>query len=209
MTKANKSIWTYYCAAGVIRYYSLWMYYKENKLDYFEHKHIFCFKLQCSSIVYLLCTGDKSKDVVVHCEMNKRDWGHATFYKIVYPQPHFRSSTVNTRCVQNFAYDLIRTAVLWLWKQPHFQLSHNYCPGSVILLETFFCNNNNDDDDIELSTFSSRTTPNDVIIIIGVVVVPYKECKRRKRCLRFVLICNIVSPSRSASLMHSHTYLLT
>ena len=30
--------------------------WKENKLDCFEHKHIFCFKLQCASIVYLLCT---------------------------------------------------------------------------------------------------------------------------------------------------------
>ena len=29
---------------------------KENKLDCFEHEHIFCFKLQCASIVYLLCT---------------------------------------------------------------------------------------------------------------------------------------------------------
>ena len=29
---------------------------KENKLDCFEHKHIFCFKLQCAGIVYLLCT---------------------------------------------------------------------------------------------------------------------------------------------------------
>ena len=29
---------------------------KENKLDCFKHKHIFCFKLLCASIVYLLCT---------------------------------------------------------------------------------------------------------------------------------------------------------
>ena len=29
---------------------------KGKKLDCFEHKHIFCFKLQCASIVYLLCT---------------------------------------------------------------------------------------------------------------------------------------------------------
>ena len=30
--------------------------WKENKLEYFENKNIFCFKLQCASIVYLLCT---------------------------------------------------------------------------------------------------------------------------------------------------------
>ena len=29
---------------------------KENKLDCLEHMHIFCFKLQCASIVYLLRT---------------------------------------------------------------------------------------------------------------------------------------------------------
>ena len=29
---------------------------KENKLDCFELKHIFCFKLHCAGIVYLLCT---------------------------------------------------------------------------------------------------------------------------------------------------------
>ena len=39
-----------------------------KKLDCFEHNHIFCFKLQCASIVVLLCTAIwwKSKDAVVH-----------------------------------------------------------------------------------------------------------------------------------------------
>ena len=39
---------------------------KGKKLDCFEHK--FCFKLQCASIVVLLCTAIwwKSKDAVVH-----------------------------------------------------------------------------------------------------------------------------------------------
>ena len=48
---------------------------KENKLDCFEHKHIFCFKLQCASIVYLLCTALwwKSKDAVVHCHLKKTE----------------------------------------------------------------------------------------------------------------------------------------
>ena len=42
---------------------------KEKKLDSFEHNHIFWFKLQCASIVVLLCTAIwwKSKDAVVHC----------------------------------------------------------------------------------------------------------------------------------------------
>ena len=41
---------------------------KEKKLDCFEHNHVFCFKLQCASIVVLLCTAIwwKSKDAVVH-----------------------------------------------------------------------------------------------------------------------------------------------
>ena len=41
---------------------------KGKKLDCFEHNHVFCFKLQCASIVVLLCTAIwwKSKDVVVH-----------------------------------------------------------------------------------------------------------------------------------------------
>ena len=41
---------------------------KGKKLDCFEHK--FCFKLQCASIVVLLCTAIwwKSKDMVVHWE---------------------------------------------------------------------------------------------------------------------------------------------
>ena len=40
---------------------------KEKKLDCFEHNHVFCFKLQCASIV-LLCTAIwwKLKDAVVH-----------------------------------------------------------------------------------------------------------------------------------------------
>ena len=40
---------------------------KGKKLDCFEHK--FCFKLQCASIVVLLCTAIwwKLKDAVVHC----------------------------------------------------------------------------------------------------------------------------------------------
>ena len=40
----------------------------EKKLDCFEHNHVFCFKLQCASIVVLLCTAIwwKSKDAVVH-----------------------------------------------------------------------------------------------------------------------------------------------
>ena len=29
---------------------------KGKKLDCFEHNHVFCFKLQCASIVVLLCT---------------------------------------------------------------------------------------------------------------------------------------------------------
>ena len=39
---------------------------KGKKLDCFEHK--FCFKLQCASIVVLLCTAIwwKSNDAVVH-----------------------------------------------------------------------------------------------------------------------------------------------
>ena len=43
---------------------------KEKKLDCFEHNHIFCFKLQCASIVVLLCSAIwwKSKDAVVHCQ---------------------------------------------------------------------------------------------------------------------------------------------
>ena len=45
--------------------------HKRKKLDCFEHNHIFCFKLQCASIVVLLCTALwwKSKDAVVHCEL--------------------------------------------------------------------------------------------------------------------------------------------
>ena len=41
---------------------------KEKKLDGFEHNHVFCFKLQCASIVVLLCTAIwwKLKDTVVH-----------------------------------------------------------------------------------------------------------------------------------------------
>ena len=41
---------------------------KGKKLDCFEHNHIFCFKLQCASIVVLLCTAIwwKLKDAVVH-----------------------------------------------------------------------------------------------------------------------------------------------
>ena len=40
---------------------------KGKKLDCFEHNHVFCFKLQCASIVVLLCTAIwwKSKDAVV------------------------------------------------------------------------------------------------------------------------------------------------
>ena len=39
-----------------------------KKLDGFEHNHIVCLKLQCDSIVVLLCTAIwwKSKDAVVH-----------------------------------------------------------------------------------------------------------------------------------------------
>ena len=36
---------------------------KENKLDCFEHQHIFCFKLQFT--FYALPTGGKSKDAVI------------------------------------------------------------------------------------------------------------------------------------------------
>ena len=41
---------------------------KENKLEYFELKHMCCFRLQCASIVYFyaLPSGGKSKDAVVH-----------------------------------------------------------------------------------------------------------------------------------------------
>ena len=41
---------------------------KGKKLDCFEKNHVFCFKLQCASIVVLLCTAIwwKSKDMVVH-----------------------------------------------------------------------------------------------------------------------------------------------
>ena len=43
-------------------------YIKGKKLDCFEQNHVFCFKLQCASIVVLLFTAIwwKSKDVVVH-----------------------------------------------------------------------------------------------------------------------------------------------
>ena len=42
---------------------------KGKKLDCFEHNYVFCFKLQCASIVVLLSTAIwwKSKDAVVHC----------------------------------------------------------------------------------------------------------------------------------------------
>ena len=41
---------------------------KGKKLDCFEHKHIFCFKLQCANIAVLLCTAIwwKSNYAVVH-----------------------------------------------------------------------------------------------------------------------------------------------
>ena len=41
---------------------------KGKKLDCFEKNHVFCFKLQCASIVVLLCTAIwwKSKDMVVN-----------------------------------------------------------------------------------------------------------------------------------------------
>ena len=32
------------------------MHKRKIKLDCFEHKHIYCFKLLCASIVYHLCT---------------------------------------------------------------------------------------------------------------------------------------------------------
>ena len=46
---------------------------KGKKLDCFEHNHIFCFKLQCASIVVLLCTAIwwKSKDAVVHFSVTR------------------------------------------------------------------------------------------------------------------------------------------
>ena len=49
--------------------------YKEKKLDCFEQNHAFCFKLQCASIVVLLCTAIwwKSKDAVVHCEKSDHE----------------------------------------------------------------------------------------------------------------------------------------
>ena len=42
--------------------------HKGKKLDCIEHNHVFCFKLQCASIVVLLCTAIwwKLKDAVVH-----------------------------------------------------------------------------------------------------------------------------------------------
>ena len=42
--------------------------HKRKKLDCFEHNHVFCFKLQCASIVVFLCTAIwwKLKDTVVH-----------------------------------------------------------------------------------------------------------------------------------------------
>ena len=45
-----------------------------KKLDCFEHNHVFCFKLQCASIVVLLCTAIwwKSKDAVVHKATSSR-----------------------------------------------------------------------------------------------------------------------------------------
>ena len=42
--------------------------HKGKKLDCFEHNHVFCFKLQCASIVVLFCTAIwwKLKEAVVH-----------------------------------------------------------------------------------------------------------------------------------------------
>ena len=56
---------------------------KGKKLDYVEHNHVFCFKLQCASIVVLLCTAIwwKSKDAVVHCIQLKT---HASKFYVIY-----------------------------------------------------------------------------------------------------------------------------
>ena len=47
---------------------------KGKKLDCFQNNHVFCFKLECASIVVLLCTAIwwKSKDAVVHSP--NRSW---------------------------------------------------------------------------------------------------------------------------------------
>ena len=46
---------------------------KGKKLDCFEHNHVFCFKLQCASIVVLLCTAIwwKLKYAVVHSQQSE------------------------------------------------------------------------------------------------------------------------------------------
>ena len=41
--------------------------------------------------------------------------------------------TVN-KCSINFADHWIRTADLWYWKQPLYQLSHNHCPKNCLTL---------------------------------------------------------------------------
>ena len=40
----------------VFRFATRWQCIKGKKLDCFEHNHIFCFNLECASIVVLLCT---------------------------------------------------------------------------------------------------------------------------------------------------------
>ena len=64
----------------IFRFATIGQCIKGKKLDCFEHNHVFCFKLQCASIVVLLCTAIlwKLKDAVVHWPLGSRPY----FWKV-------------------------------------------------------------------------------------------------------------------------------
>ena len=84
---------------------------KEKKLDCFEHNSIFCFKLQCASIVVLLCTAIwwKLKDTVVHLDSQTGLTSTLGIYQDVYALNSWPLSTLWRR-FQVFIFTLC-----WSW----------------------------------------------------------------------------------------------
>ena len=102
---------------------------KGKKARLFEHNHVFCFKLQCASIVVLLCTAIwwKSKDAVVH-------WRQKNFYIL---QPLLEKSGHGPLFMQRKDRTLFEKArnvlagmtsshscFIFRWKELFFQLIH-------------------------------------------------------------------------------------
>ena len=107
---------------------------KGKKLDCFEHNHIFCFKLQCASIVVLLCTAIwwKLKDAVVHCVL-WQDWVKNRVMQVVRSvQCVFESA--NNNIILNKIY--VRIPSKYLSMEPHNYESNLEAPRT--LAETLY-----------------------------------------------------------------------